>query len=79
MVLKDRLNHAEGFKNVSLKKDQYKTTTAKIAPNWIEISNVPATDVEKDKASPNKIKWAVDDTGINSVSPSIIPKKTALI
>ena len=57
---------------------QYKTTTAKTAPTWIEISNVFKNELSaKLKALDARIRWAVEETGRNSVMPSMMPKITA--
>jgi hypothetical protein len=52
-------------------------TTARMAPNWIEISALAATSPVNPNAWPAKIKWPVDETGRNSVSPSTMPRITA--
>ena len=54
---------------------RYKKTTAAMAPNWIDISNVFKNSVS---AIFNRwevsIRWAVEDIGRNSVKPSTTPR-----
>jgi hypothetical protein len=48
-----------------------------MAPSWIEISALAARAPSNPKTCPTRIKWPVDETGRNSVSPSTIPKIVA--
>ena len=58
---------------------QYTNKTAKIAPSWIAILKATELLSVKPTSSPAKIRWPVDDTGKNSVSPSIKPRSNAII
>src|SRR3546814_14761413 len=49
--------------------------TARIAPSWMTISNVPAAAESKPSSSPARTRWPVEETGMNSVSPSTMPSK----
>ena len=60
----------------SLKK--YSATIARMAPSWIRIAKLfqkPSSPRPKKRSANNR--WPVDDTGRNSVTPSIIPRSTA--
>ena len=48
-----------------------------IAPSWIEISTFEAMSPVNPRACPTRIRWPVEETGRNSVNPSIIPRMTA--
>ena len=61
------------------KRRQYTRSTANIAPSWIAILNATELLSVNPTSSPAKIKWPVDDTGKNSVSPSIKPRSKAII
>ncbi len=54
--------------------------TAMMAPGWIATSNAFMTS-ESGRPSSDwvRIRWPVDDTGRNSVSPSTMPMMAALI
>ena len=58
---------------------KYKPITAKIAPDWIATSN---TFKKSFSAMPKnfavQIRWKVEETGKNSVIPSVRPKTTAI-
>ena len=54
---------------------KYATTTASIAPNWMAIVNVFKKSVsDKCKTREAISRCAVEDTGKNSVNPSMMPK-----
>src|SRR5574343_453682 len=58
-------------------RSRYSQTTARMAPNWITISNnLPRSSLKFSK-SPARIKCPVDEMGSNSVSPSTIPRMRA--
>ena len=61
------------------KRRQYTNSTAKIAPSWIAILKATELLSVKPMTSLAKIKWPVDETGKNSVSPSIKPRSKAII
>src|SRR6187401_1393750 len=50
-----------------------------MAPSWMEISVLEATSPVNPNAWPAKIRWPVEDTGRNSVSPSTMPRITARV
>jgi hypothetical protein len=59
---------------------QYKTTTERMAPNWITISNnfVKGLLAVSKNADAMAI-WPVEDTGRNSVIPSMMARMMACI
>ena len=52
---------------------EYTEKIARIAPNWINTSKVRPV-LSNPRKCPTKSKCPVDETGMNSVSPSIIPR-----
>ena len=52
---------------------------ANIAPIWIAISKTLFLIDSNSIKYEEMIRWAVEETGINSVRPSIIPRIIALI
>ena len=57
---------------------RYSQTMASSAPVWITISKTLPFSVLNESKSPARIRWPVDDTGRNSVSPSTTPMTSAL-
>ena len=53
--------------------------TARMEPSWITTSNTLPWLDSKLIQSPIRMRWPVLDTGMNSVSPSTMPRKKALI
>ena len=53
--------------------------TAGMEPSWITTSNTLPWLDSKLIQSPIGMRWPVLDTGMNSVSPSTMPRKKALI
>ncbi|MNL79927.1 hypothetical protein D3C87_2066420 [compost metagenome] len=51
---------------------------ARIAPNWMITSKLSALAPVKFMAWPAMIIWPVEETGRNSVKPSIIPIMIAI-
>lgn len=49
------------------------TIEAVIAPAWILIDKTSRRDCGRVMSFPASRRWAVDETGMNSVSPSTIP------
>jgi len=62
-----------------LKRSIETTTTAKIAPSWMKISNGAAFGPLNPSQCPTSTICPVDETGMNSVSPSTIPRMTAAL
>jgi len=60
------------------KRCQYTITTAKIAPDWMAMSNTLAASPVNLSREPARIRWPVDEIGRNSVRPSTIPMTAAL-
>ncbi len=60
------------------KRCQYTSNTANIAPSWMAILNAIELLSVNPTSSPASIRCPVDDTGRNSVSPSIMPRRTAI-
>src|SRR5687768_814219 len=46
-----------------------------MAPSWMTISNVPADSLSKPSNSAASTRCPVEETGMNSVSPSTIPRR----
>src|SRR5262245_13213431 len=54
-------------------------SSARIAPNWMSTAKVlPKSSSSKPKNLCTSNRWPVEDTGMNSVSPSTIPRTNAL-
>src|SRR5512142_2838945 len=56
---------------------RYSHTTARIAANWMAISNTLALSSLNPSRSPARIRCPVLDTGRNSVRPSTMPRMSA--
>ena len=50
-----------------------------MAPSWTTILNVVSAGPLKPSNSPARIMWPVEETGRNSVIPSMIPRMMTLI
>ena len=50
-----------------------------MAPVWMAISKTLAVSPVKFSIEPARIKWPVDEMGKNSVKPSTMPMRAALI
>ncbi len=59
-------------------RSRYSQTTARMAPDWMTISNSLPRSSLKSSRSPARIRWPVDEMGRNSVSPSTMPRMRAL-
>src|SRR2546428_11700849 len=55
-----------------------RTTTARIAPSWMKVSNVSDVWPLKPRRRPATMRCPVDATGRNSVRPSTIPSRIAI-
>ena len=55
---------------------RYSTQTARIAPSWITISKTLPGGPWKCSNSPARMRWPVEETGRNSVMPSMRPSTT---
>ena len=58
---------------------QYCTTTARIAPSWMTTLNTFQVSESKPNSSVARIRCPVEETGRNSVSPSTMPSRTAVM
>ena len=57
---------------------QYCTTTARIAPSWMTTLNTFQVSASKPSSSVARIRWPVEETGMNSVRPSTMPRRMAV-
>ncbi len=53
------------------------TTTARMAPSWMITSKLSAFGPVNPRRWPARIRWPVEETGRNSVSPSTMPRMAA--
>src|SRR5262249_526246 len=60
------------------RRDRYSHTTASTAPSWMKTSKTSARFPVMPNQVVARIKCPVDDTGRNSVSPSMIPSTKAM-
>ena len=65
------------FRMTEMSFSLYIQTTAKIAPSWMNISKTFALSPVKESRLPASMRWPVDETGKNSVTPSTIPSINA--
>jgi len=50
-----------------------------MAPSWINISKVFAFSPVNERRFPASMRWPVDETGRNSVTPSTMPRMQAFM
>ena len=61
---------------IASSRPKYTVRIARIAPSWISTSNALPVD-SKPRKWPASRMWPVDETGMNSVSPSMTPRTAA--
>jgi hypothetical protein len=49
-----------------------------MAPSWMKTVKAAARSPVKPRKCPARIRWPVEETGTNSVSPSTIPRTSAM-
>src|SRR4051812_2541520 len=51
---------------------------ARIAPSWMMTLNAAHLSASKPSSSVARIRWPVEETGMNSVTPSTMPRMIAI-